>query len=223
MGTLYIVATPIGNLKDITLRAIEVLSSVDLVVCEDTRVTGQLLKHLDISKKMVAVNDFNEVQRTGEIILNLKLGKNIALVSDAGTPLVSDPGYKIVREAISQKITVESIPGPTAAIAALTVSGMPSDKFMFVGYLAKKDGKRKNQVEELKRISAILKTTFIVYESPFRVIKSLNTIRSVFGDINIVLCRELTKLHEEIRREKLSESIEYFEKTSPKGEFVLLF
>ncbi len=223
MGTLYIVSTPIGNLKDITLRAIDVLSGVDLVLCEDTRVTGSLLKHLETSKKMLAVGDFNEEQRIGEVILNLKLGKNIALVSDAGTPLVSDPGYKIVREAISQKITVESIPGPTAAIAALTASGMPSDKFMFVGYLSKKDGKRKAQLEDLKKLIDIVKTTFIVYESPYRVVKTLDAIKSVFGDMDIVICRELTKLHEEIRREKVSVSIEYFEKTSPKGEFVILF
>lgn len=223
MGTLYIVSTPVGNLKDITLRAIDVLSNVDLVVCEDTRVTGQLLKHLEITKKMVAVNDFNEAQRTGEIILNLKLGKNIALVSDAGTPLVSDPGYKLVREAIEQKIRVEPIPGVSAMLAGLTVSGMPSDKFMFVGYLSKKDGKRKIQLEDLKKLSGIVKTTSIVYESPYRVVKTLDAIKSVFGDIDIVICRELTKLHEEIRREKVTDSIEYFSKTTPKGEFVILF
>lgn len=222
MGTLYIVSTPIGNLKDITLRAIDVLSSVDLVVCEDTRVTGLLLKRLEISKKMVAVNDFNEEQRTAEVILNLKQGINIALVSDAGTPLVSDPGYKLVREAIAQKVRVESIPGASAMIAALTVSGLPSDKFMFAGYLSKKDGKRKTQLEVLNKIHDILKTTFIIYESPFRVLKTLESIKEIFGNIDIVVCRELTKLHEEVRREKVSDSIEYFNKTSPKGEFVLL-
>ncbi len=223
MGTLYIVATPIGNLKDITLRAIEVLLSVDLVVCEDTRVTGLLLKHFEISKKMVSVSDFNEEQRVGEVILNLKQGKNIALVSDAGTPLVSDPGYKLVREAIAQKVMLEAIPGPSAAIAALTISGMPSDRFMFVGYLSKKDGKRKTQLEDLGKIDDIVKTTFIIYESPYRLVKTLNAIKSVFGDIDTVICRELTKLHEESRREKVSESLEHFEKTNPKGEFVILF
>lgn len=223
MGTLYIVSTPIGNLKDITLRAIDVLKSVDLIVCEDTRVTGQLLKHLDISKKMIAVNDFNEAQRVHEIILNLKSGNDIALVSDAGTPLVSDPGYKIVRDAIIQKIRVESIPGVSATLAALAVSGMPSDKFMFVGYLSKKDGKRNTQLNELKKVVDVVKTTFILYESPYRVVKTLNDIKSVFGNIDVVICRELTKVHEEIRREKVSESIEYFEKTNPKGEFVVLF
>lgn len=223
MGTLYIVSTPIGNLKDITLRAIDLLKSVDLIVCEDTRVTGQLLKHLEILKKMVVVNDFNEDQRIGEIILNLKLGKNIALVSDAGTPLVSDPGYKLVREAIVQKIRVEPIPGASAILAALAVSGVPPDKFMFVGYLSKKDGKRKAQLKDLKKIVDVVKTTFILYESPYRFVKTLNDIKSVFGDIDIAICRELTKLHEEIRREKVTESIEYFEKTNPKGEFVILF
>ena len=223
MGTLYIVATPIGNLKDITLRAIDVLLSVDLVVSEDTRVTGLLLKHFEISKKMVSVSDFNEEQRVGEVILNLKQGKNIALVSDAGTPLVSDPGYKLVREAIAQKVMLEAIPGPSAAIAALTISGMPSDRFMFVGYLSKKDGKRKTQLEDLGKIDDIVKTTFIIYESPYRLVKTLNAIKSVFGDIDTVICRELTKLHEESRREKVSESLEHFEKTNPKGEFVILF
>jgi 16S rRNA (cytidine1402-2'-O)-methyltransferase len=223
MGTLYIVSTPIGNLKDITLRAIDVLKAVDLILCEDTRVTGLLLKHLEISKKMVAVNDFNEEQRIGEVILNLKLGKNIALVSDAGTPLVSDPGYKIVREAINQKIRVESIPGPSAVICALALSGMPSDKFMFVGYLSKKDGKRKTQLTDLKKVLDSVKTTFILYESPYRVVKTLGAVRSVFGGIDIVICRELTKLHEEIRREKITESLEHFEKITPKGEFVIIF
>ncbi len=218
MGTLYIVSTPIGNLKDITLRAIDVLESVDFVCCEDTRVTGKLLSHLSINKPMIAVNDFNEESRLPEIIQKLKLGASIALISDAGTPLVSDPGFKVVREAISQGIKVESIPGPTAAIAALTVSGLPTDKLMFVGYLSKKDGKRKSQLEDLKKIDGIVKTTFIIYESPFRVLKTLDSIKNVFGDIEIIVCRELTKLHEEIYRGKISEF-----KMTIKGEFVILF
>ncbi len=222
MGTLYIVATAIGNLKDISLRAIEVLKDVDLILCEDTRVSGKLLNTYDISKKLVAVNDFNEEARVSESILNLKLGKNMALISDAGTPLVSDPGYKLVREAIKNHIIVDSIPGPSAAITALTLSGLPPDKFFFAGYLSKKDGKRKKQLEDVKKIKEISSNTTIIYESPFRVLKTLNDIREIFGDVDIAVCRELTKLHEETRREKVSESITHFTKQTPKGEFVLL-
>lgn len=219
-GTLYIVATPIGNLKDITLRAIEVLKSVDLVLCEDTRITGKLLNHFEISKKMVVVSDFNEEQRVQEVISNLKNGMNIALVSDAGTPLVSDPGFKIAREAIVRKIGVETIPGPSAAIAALTISGLPTDKFMFIGYLSKKDGKRRIQLEDLKNVSDVVKTTFIIFESPYRIVKTLNSIEEVLGDIDIVVCRELTKLHQEILRGKVSDVSSTIK---PKGEFVILF
>lgn len=222
MGTLYIVATPIGNLKDISLRAIDVLKSVDLILCEDTRVSGKLLSTYDISKKLIAFNDFNEEARTIEAILNLKIGKNLALISDAGTPLVSDPGYKLVREAIANNIIIESIPGASAAITALTISGMPPDKFFFVGYLSKKDGKRKNQLEDIKKIKDISANTTIIYESPFRVLNTLENIKEIFGDINIAICRELTKLHEETRREKVSESITYFTGHTPKGEFIIL-
>lgn len=218
MGTLYIVSTPIGNLKDITLRAVEVLKSVDLVVCEDTRITGHLLHELGIEKRMVVLTDFNEAEKVAFLVGELGKGANIALISDAGTPLVSDPGFKVVREAIGNNIHVESIPGPIAAVAALTVSGLPTDKFMFVGYISKKDGKRKNQLEDLKKICDILKTTFIIYESPFRVLKTLDSIKDVFGEIDIVVCRELTKLHQEIYRGKISEF-----KMTIKGEFVILF
>lgn len=218
MGTLYIVSTPIGNLKDITLRAIEILGNVDIVACEDTRVTGRLLTHLNISKKMLAVSDFNEEKMVSEIISILNAGKDIALVSDAGTPLISDPGFKIVREAVSRNIRVESIPGASASIAALSISGLATDKFMFIGYLSKKDGKRESQIKDIKKIAEIVKSTFILYESPYRVVKTLDSIKNVFGDINIVVFRELTKLHEEIYRGKISEF-----KMNLKGEFVILF
>ena len=222
MGTLYIVSTPIGNLKDITLRAIEVLKKVDYVLCEDTRVTGKLLKAYEIDKRMESFNEFTEDRKTGQVILDLKKGSKIALVSDAGTPLVSDPGFKLVREAGNQGIKVESIPGATAAIAALSVSGLPPDKFLFVGYLPKKEGKRKEILKKVKAIKESLPSTVIFYESPFRVLKLLGEIKEVLGDVDVVICRELTKLHEEVRREKISQTSLHFSQSTPRGEFVVL-
>src|SRR3989344_4233910 len=223
MGILFIVATPIGNLGDITLRAIESLKIVDYVLCEDTRVTAKLLNHFGISKKMVSFNDFNEDQKISAVISDLTSGKNIALVSDAGTPLISDPGYKLVKEAIHRGIRVESIPGPTSLIAALTISGLPPDKFTFLGYLPKQGGKRLKMLEAVRQNQKNLKSTTIIFESPFRVLKTLESIKDIFGDIDVVVCRELTKLHEEVRREKVSQSIAHFSQTKPKGEFVILF
>ncbi len=222
MSTLYIVSTPIGNLGDITYRAVEVLKSVDLIACEDTRVSSKLLVKYQIDKPLVAVNDFNESSKIVQVLSILREGKNVALISDAGTPLISDPGYKIVREAIGSGFKVESIPGPSAALAALTVSGLPSDKFTFCGYLPKKDGKRKSVLESVKKNVETVKSTSIFYESPYRIVKTLEDIKNVFGDVDIVICRELTKLHEEVRREKISQSIEHFSRTLPKGEFVIL-
>ncbi len=223
MGTLYIISTPIGNLADITLRALETLKSVDYVLCEDTRVTGQLLKRYEIDKKLTSFNDFNEASKVASVVGDLALGKNIALVSDAGTPLVSDPGFKLVRDVISNGIKVESIPGPTSLITALTVSGLPPDKFTFLGYLPKQDGKRLKILEAIKENQKNLKSTTIIFESPFRILKTLESIKEVFGDIDVVICRELTKLYEEVRREKVSQSIMHFSQTKPKGEFVILF
>lgn len=222
MGTLYIVATPIGNLKDITFRAIEILRDVDYVLCEDTRVTGRLLNEYGVVKKMISFNEFGEVKQIAKILADLTDGKNLALVSDAGTPLISDPGFKLVRESVACGIKVESIPGPSVAISALVVSGLPTDKFLFVGYLPKKDGKRNELLESIKKSKEIVKSTAIIYESPFRVLKSLRSIKNVFGDINIVICRELTKIHEDVRREKVSESIKHFSKIPPKGEFAIV-
>src|SRR3989344_6371447 len=150
MSTLYVVSTPIGNLGDITLRAIETLKFVDYILCEDTRVTGRLLNHLGIDKKMVVLNDFNEVNTITRIVADLHGEKEIALVSDAGTPLVSDPGFKLVRELVSVGIKVEAVPGPSAAMAALTGSGLPTDKFLFLGFLPKKDGKRRQLLSDTK-------------------------------------------------------------------------
>ena len=221
MGTLYIVSTPIGNLDDITLRAIDTLKSVDLIVCEDTRISGKLLAHYQIEKPMLALNDFNETRQVPVVISRLE-DSDVALVSDAGTPLISDPGYKLVREAIAKGIKVESIPGPSSIIAALTVSGLPPDKFFFFGYLSKKDQKRQKELEDVKRLKGVIKSSVIFFESPYRLLKTLEDIKNVFGDIDIVVCRELTKVHEEVKREKVSSSIEHFAKTPPKGEFVVL-
>jgi len=223
MGILYIVATPIGNLADITLRALETLKSVDYILCEDTRVTGQLLKKYEIDKKLLSFNDFNEASKVASVVGDLILGKNIALVSDAGTPLVSDPGFKLVRGTISSSIKVEAIPGPTSLVTALTVSGLPPDKFTFLGYLPKQDGKRLKILKVVKDDQKNLKSTTIIFESPFRILKTLEAIKEVFGDIDVVVCRELTKLYEEVRREKVSQSIAHFSQTKPKGEFVILF
>ncbi len=224
MGNLYIVATPIGNLQDITLRAIKILQTVDAIACEDTRKTGVLLARIlpigAIKQKLISYYEQNELQRIPEIINALKNGLSVALVSDAGTPTISDPGFKLVRECIKEGIKVESIPGPSSVITSLTVSGLPTDKFLFVGYPPKKPGHRKTLFENLTRLP--IKTTVILFEGPHHLIRTLTGIMEVFGDINIAICRELTKIHEEIRREKISQSLEHFEKTSPKGEFVIL-
>lgn len=238
MGTLYIVATPIGNLGDITLRAIEILGEVDFIACEDTRKTGFLLKflaevqppmRLDLKRErpnLLSYYEENELRRIPQIISLLKAGKNVALVSNAGTPTISDPGFKLVREAIHQGIPVVSIPGPSAVLTALTSSGLPTDKFLFLGYPPKKGGKRRKLFENLRALKAIEpfnNLTIILFESPHRLLKTLENIQEVLGDIDIVICRELTKMHEEVRREKISQSIAHFGKTPPRGEFTLLF
>lgn len=222
MGILYIVATPIGNLQDISLRAIETLKNVDYILCEDTRITGKLLNAFLIEKRMVAFNEFNENKKNDEVLKELEGDVSIALVSDAGTPLVNDPGYKLVRDAITKGVKVESIPGPSAVITALTVSGMAPDRFLYIGYLPKKDGKRKIVLGDVKALRETFKTTVIFYESPFRLLKTLDDIKEVLGDVDVVICRELTKMHEEVRREKVSESLEHFKRVFPKGEFTIL-
>lgn len=207
---LSIVSTPIGNLDDITLRAIKTLSSVELILCEDTRHTGLLLRELHIQVKLLSYYDKIEDKRIPEIIEMLENGKNIALVSDAGTPLISDPGFRLVRECMKRNIKVESIPGPSAVIAALTVSGLPADKFLFLGYVHSKN---------FKYIQPGV--TAIFYEAPHKLLKTLEEMKTAFGDIEICLVRELTKIHEEIWKGSMSEAINHFH--SPKGEFVLLF
>ncbi len=223
MGTLYIVSTPIGNLGDITFRAIETLKSVDYILAEDTRVTGKLLKYYSISPRMISLNDFNEQSRLAKVISDLKMGKKIALVSDAGTPLISDPGYKLVREAVRAGIRIESIPGPSAVISALTVSGLPPDKFLFLGYLPKKANKRKEMLRTLGFSNRSIKPTVIIYESPHRITETLTDIKAIFGDVDIVVCRELTKLYEEVMRGKVSEIISRCQSKIVRGELVILF
>lgn len=220
MGTLYIVATPIGNLEDITFRAIKIIFSVDILLCEDTRRTNLLLQALQIrfafiyqymkaKTKLVSYYDKIEDKRVPEIIDALMQGRNVALVSDAGTPLISDPGFRLVRECIKREIKVESIPGPSALLAALTGSGLPPDKFIFLGFVNKKN------------FRFIQKgVTAIFYSAPHKFQHDLSNIRTEFGDIEIVVARELTKIHEETWRGKISDASIYFSK--PQGEFVLL-
>ncbi|MBI2330164.1 16S rRNA (cytidine(1402)-2'-O)-methyltransferase [Candidatus Daviesbacteria bacterium] len=213
---LYIVPTPIGNLKDITLRALEVLQSVDGIICEDTRRTSLLLNHYQINKPLQALNDYNEIKEIPRIIQHLKEGRTLALVSDAGTPLISDPGYKLVRECIKQKIQVDSLPGPSSVITALTLSGLPPDKFMFLGYLPEKPGKRINVLKELSS-----EITYIVFVAPHKLLRTMESFKEVFGDIEITLAHELTKIHQSVETKTASEWLKTLKK--PKGEYVLLF
>lgn len=247
MGTLYIVSTPIGNMRDLSFRTIDILTSVEIIACEDTRHTGLLLKYIrdlysssevphyssrltlfarTINKgnpTLLSYYEQNEFKRIPQIINALRNGLDVALVSDAGTPTISDPGFKLVRECIGYGIKVESIPGPSSVISALVVSGLPTDKFLFLGYPPKKEGHRKKLLQNLTLIPHSIKVTYILFESPHRLLKTLNELKEIFGDIHIVIARELTKIHEEIRREKISESIDHFNKVAPKGEFVILF
>jgi 16S rRNA (cytidine1402-2'-O)-methyltransferase len=224
MGILYIVSTPIGNLQDITLRAIKTLQNVDVIACEDTRKTGILLSQIlpiGVKKpRFVSYYEQNELQRIPEVVAAIKDGLNIALVSDAGTPTISDPGFKLIRECVKEGIKIESLPGASSVITALTVSGLPTDKFLFVGYPPKKPGHRKTLFENLTKLP--IKTTIILFEGPHHIIRTLEGMKEIFGDIDVVICRELTKIYEEIRREEISESLEHFTKTTPKGEFVIL-
>lgn len=225
MGKLYVVSTPIGNLEDITFRGKKILSEVRVVACEDTRKTGLLLKNIGISPKpqLLSYYEENELHRIPQIISYLKEGKDVALVSNAGTPTISDPGFKLVRECIKNKIEVISIPGASALLAALVCSGLPTDKFIFLGYLPKKSGKKIKVLKNLATVLHSMVATVVIYESPYRILKTLTDLRGVFGDIEIVIGRELTKLHEEKIRGKISEVVEHFEEKRPKGELTLLF
>ncbi|NQT94836.1 MAG: 16S rRNA (cytidine(1402)-2'-O)-methyltransferase [Candidatus Omnitrophica bacterium] len=217
-GILYIVATPIGNLSDITFRAIETLKEVDLIACEDTRHTRILLSRYSISKPLTSYFEHNKLKKSKELIVLLKEGKAIALVSDAGTPGVSDPGYRIIKDAIDSGVEIVAIPGASAAIVALALSGMPTDRFVFEGFLPNKRAARKKRLAEFKSE----KRTIIIYESPHRVLAALRDIKEVLGDIEIACVREATKKFEEVKRADASKLITHFEEKAPKGEFVLV-
>jgi 16S rRNA (cytidine1402-2'-O)-methyltransferase len=216
-GTLYLVATPIGNLGDITLRALETLRRVDLIASEDTRHTGLLLKHFEIAKPQMSFHEHNERQATPRIIQLLEEGKSVAVVTCAGTPGISDPGFVLVREAINVGIEVTAIPGPTAFVMALVLSGLPVHSFTFRGFPPHKSGPRRRFLEA-DRDSPY---TLIYYESPFRVRKLLEDALAVFGDHRAAIAKELTKIHETVRRGSLSELLANLEET-PKGEYVVL-
>jgi 16S rRNA (cytidine1402-2'-O)-methyltransferase len=216
-GILYIVSTPIGNLNDITFRAVEVLKQVDLIACEDTRRTKILLEKFGLAKNLISYYNYNERQRAEEIIRELKSGKNVALVSDSGTPGISDPGFVLIKRAIEENITVIPIPGPTAFVCALVGSGLPMDEFVFVGFLPHKKGRK----TKLKKLSEE-ERTIILYESPHRLIKTLNEILEIFGDREIAVAKELTKIHEEFFRGKISEVLKKLTPDKIKGEFVIV-
>lgn len=218
MSKLYIVPTPIGNLEDITLRAIRILKEVDLVLAEDTRTTRKLLAHYDIHTPLESYHIFNEHQKTSELADRIRSGQTIALVSDAGTPSISDPGFMLVRACIERNIDIECLPGPTALIPALVNSGYPSDKFCFEGFLPHKKG-RKTRISRLADESR----TIVLYESPHRLIRTLNELKDAMGpERKCSVSREISKIHEETVRGTLSDLVEHFERKAPRGELVIV-
>jgi 16S rRNA (cytidine1402-2'-O)-methyltransferase len=218
-GTLYIVATPIGNLEDITYRAVRVLGEVDRIACEDTRQTRKLAERYGIGTPMVSYHEHNERKRSEELLAALRAGKNIALVSDAGTPLVSDPGYRLVRAAREAGIAVSPVPGPAALVAALSASGLATDAFVFLGFLPAKKGQRRKVLEGWKAAEA----TLVFYEAPHRMMETLADIEDVLGAREVVLARELTKVHEEFLRGSVREVLESLEKRPAlKGEMTVM-
>ncbi len=217
-GVLSIVATPVGNLSDITHRAVEMLKAASVIACEDTRQTAKLLNHYGIRRPLVSLHDHNERARAPELIERLKAGESVALVSDGGTPVISDPGWWLVHRAIEEEIPVTWAPGPAALIGALILSGLPADRFVFEGFLPAKPGARRRRLEALKDEPR----TIVVYESPHRLLKTLVAIRDVLGEVSLACARELTKLHEEVRRGRVSDVLAHFEQHAPRGEVVLV-
>ena len=216
---LYIVSTPIGNLADITVRASKILAGCDFILAEDTRTSKKLLTHLGITPPMTAYHDFNKEKVTPAIIESLKDGKEIALITDAGTPGVADPAFYITRAAIAEGIPVIPIPGASALLAALVASGLPTDRFIFENFLPNKSTQRRKLFESLKNEPR----TMIFYETPHRIIKTLEDIRDVLGGVRVVIARELTKIHEEFLRGSAEELLAHFAAHPPKGEMVVLF
>ena len=215
---LYIVPTPVGNMEDMTLRAIRVLKEADLVLAEDTRTSGILLKHFDIQNRLMSHHKFNEHGTTAAVVERLKAGQTIALISDAGTPGISDPGFFLAREAIAAGIEVQTLPGATACIPALVSSGLPCDRFCFEGFLPQKKG-RQSHLESLSEETR----TMVFYESPYRVLKTLQQFADIFGDDRRAsVCREISKVHEESCRGTLAELIAHFSEKAPKGEIVIV-
>ncbi len=218
MGILYVVPTPVGNMEDITLRALRILKEADLILAEDTRTSGKLLKHYDIHNHLQSHHKFNEHGTSQAVVERLKAGETIALISDAGTPGISDPGFYLVREAVAAGIEVQCLPGATALIPALVSSGLPDDRFCFEGFLPQKKG-RQTRLESLREETR----TMVFYESPYRVVKTLQQFAEVFGDDRKVsCCREISKVHEESVRGTLAEVIAHFKETEPRGEFVIV-
>jgi 16S rRNA (cytidine1402-2'-O)-methyltransferase len=217
-GTLFLVATPIGNLADITYRAVQTLRDVDLIACEDTRHSKKLLQHYGITTKTLSYHEHNEQSRSQELIARLQDGESIAIVSDAGTPAINDPGFRIVQAAIDNGIQVISIPGPSALITALVATGLPTDEFFFGGFLPARPTARRNKLHELNS----LQCTLIFYEGPHRLKETLADAYEILGERQAVVARELTKLHEELKRGLLSELSEYYAKEEARGEIVLI-
>ncbi|HYW67372.1 MAG TPA: 16S rRNA (cytidine(1402)-2'-O)-methyltransferase [Candidatus Dormibacteraeota bacterium] len=217
-GCLYLVATPIGNLEDITLRALRILKEVDQIACEDTRHSLKLLNHYDIRKPLISYHEHNEMTRAPELVLAMENGSSIALISDAGMPLVSDPGHRLVTLAIRHHIPVVPIPGPAALLAALSASGLPSEEFLFVGFLPARSGERRRALERLR----IEERTMIFYEAPHRIADTVADALAILGNRPACLAREVTKLHEEFRRGKLFDLVQSLGDHPPKGEITLL-
>ncbi len=218
MGILYVVPTPVGNLEDITYRALRILKEADLILAEDTRTSGNLLRHFEIKNAMQSYHKFNEHQTVSRVVERLRAGETVAVVSDAGTPGISDPGFLVVREAIKAGIEVYTLPGATAFVPALVSSGLPCDKFCFEGFLPQKKG-RQSRLEALREEQR----TIVFYESPHRLLKALVQMAECFGgERQVSVCREISKLHEESVRGTLVEAIAHFETYEPKGEFVIV-
>ena len=214
---LYIVATPIGNLEDITLRALRILGEVEFILAEDTRKTGLLLKRLNIKKDLISFYEHNEIKKIPLVVEKLKKGKDVALVSSAGTPTISDPGYRLIKACREEGIPVTSLPGPNSIINCLALSSIPHDKFAFLGYMPRKASAQKKLLERTKEWGI----TLVFFESPYRVLKSLRLIKEVSGSVRVFIAREMTKKFEEVLEAEIDRAVEHFSAKDPKGEFVI--